>query len=95
MLPPELEDLTLSREVGLTLLGGSVGKDVFIHQEASKRFGKINEVLGRLEILRDPQVAYQFLRYCTGAPKASYIMRTTEPLVVADLYQQFDQNLFF
>ena len=92
VLPPELEDLTLSREVGLTLLGGSVGKDVFIHQEASKRFGKINEVLGRLEILCDPQVAYQFLRYCTGAPKASYIMRTTEPLVVADLYQQFDQN---
>ena len=90
-LPPALEDLTLSNESGLTLLGGSVGEVQYTHQEVKKRFDKIRDVISRLEILQDPQVAYQFLRYCTGAPKASYIMRTTDPSLVGDLYLQFDQ----
>ena len=90
-LPPELADLTLSCKSGLTLLGGSVGEVQFIHQEVSNRLGKVRDVLERLEILKDPQIAYQFLRYCTSAPKASHIMRTTDPALVSDLYHQFDQ----
>jgi hypothetical protein len=75
--------LTISKEKGVSLLGGGVSRDSsFLSEVADKRLRKWCESISLMMDIKDPFIQLQLLRSCLGAPKLNYLLRTTPPNLI-------------
>ena len=87
---PLSRGIRMIREPGTILLGAPVGSVSFEKQAIQARVGKVQEIVDRLPLLKDPQSEYSILRSCLSQPKVMFNLRTINPVPHQKLWEEFD-----
>ena len=73
---------------GTVLLGAPVGSVEFEKQAIQERVSKVQQIMNRLPMLKDPQAEYAILRSCISQPKVMFSLRTISPVPHQQLWEE-------
>ena len=78
------------QEAGFVLLGTPVGGPEFVEEKIRNRMEKVQEITDKLPLLQDAQTEFVLLRSCLSMPKMLYVLRTTNPTNLQQLWKEYD-----
>ena len=78
------------KEEGITLLGTPIGSSQFIREKVKQKVNKIKDLTDHLSLLKDAHIEFILLRSCLSLPKVMYILRTTDPTNLQDIWKDYD-----
>jgi len=89
------DDTLFSKDIGranggITTLGCPLGSPEYLSAFFEKKLSKIISPLGKLHVLRNPQIALTILLKCVSFCKFSFFIRTMSPLYFAHFCSSFD-----
>ncbi len=72
-------DILSKAAIVVTLLGAAFGSPSHIRSHFSKFVSKTESILLSLKYIDDPQIAFQFQRYCVSTRLGSHLLRCSPP----------------
>ena len=78
------------QEAGFVLLGTPVGSPEFVEEKIRSRMEKVKLITDKLPLLQDAQTEFVLLRSCLSLPKMLYVLRTTDPTNLQELWRNYD-----
>ena len=78
-------------EEGFILLGAPIGSDGYSRRAVGKRLDTMATISERLELMEDAQAEYALLRSCLAVPKIMFSMRTVNPTLCLDMWEDVDE----
>ena len=79
---------------GICLLGVPIGSDTFVENYFKIKFQKDADIIRKLPMLNDTQIAFSILHKCLGFSKVNYFLRSAPPDQTNSLSSTFDSTLF-
>ena len=82
--------IRIINEEGTVLLRALIGSVEFERQAIKDRVGKVQEIMNRLTLLKDPQSEFEVLRSCVSQPKVMFMLRAINPIPHLQLWAECD-----
>ena len=76
-------------QCGILILGSPIGTEAFVKRELDKKLHEEVEFLDRIALIPNIQVSCLLMYYC-GSPRATYLLRTTPPILCQDYAKKRD-----
>ena len=83
----------IREEAGFRLLGIPIGSDEFCKSYFLKQIDNVTQMLSKLTLLEDPQVALAILRNCSSLCKVNYLLRSLPSTITREGSEKFDKEV--
>ena len=77
-------------EEGTILLGAPLGSVEYVREASKSRIKKMEDIAEKLVFMEDAQSEYVLLRSCLSTPKMMFALRTVDPQLCEDLWEEVD-----